>query len=598
MNNALLSYSDAVLYRSGEPYRILAGAIHYFRVHPDLWRDRLRRLKAMGANTVDTYVAWNFHQPKRQDAPDFTGWRDLGGFIDLAADEGLDVIVRPGPYICAEWDNGGFPAWLTGIPGIGLRCMDPAFTTAVEEWFDHLLPIVASRQASQGGPVVAVQIENEYGSYGDDHDFIRWNRRALEDRGITELLFTADGGTDYFLDGGSVEGTWATATLGSRGDEAIATWKRRRPDEPFFNVEFWGGWFDHWGEHHHRRDAGEAAAEARKILDLGGSLCVYMAHGGTNFGLGSGSNHDGTMLQPTVTSYDSDAPIAENGALTAKFHAFREEFFRARGILELPEVPAELLAEAPVLPAQSLALSPGRPLLDLVREAGKPVTSVKPLSFEQLGLDGGMVLYAAQAVLPGQPGAPTESRIRITGLNDRAYLWVDGEYAGVLDDQTGSEGLPVTGTGAPAKLEILVENLGRINYGPLTGQGKGILGGVLINQRYTFHWTQTPVDLANWAPEDLAGLAGSSFEASAPADTYIALPGSTKGFVWLNGFLLGRYWNKGPQETLYVPSPLVKTGVNSIKVLELGEPGNVVELRGTPDLGRSEAGPIAEADLS
>lgn len=597
MNNALLSYHDAVLYRSGEPYRILAGAIHYFRVHPDLWQDRLRRLKAMGANTVDTYVAWNFHQPKRDEAPDFSGWRDVGRFIDLAAEEGLDVIVRPGPYICAEWDNGGFPAWLTGTPGIGLRCMDPMFTRAIEEWFDQLLPTIASRQASAGGPVVAVQIENEYGSYGDDHEYIRWNRRVLEERGITELLFTADGGTDYFLDGGSIEGTWATATLGSRGDEAVATWQRRRPGEPFFNVEFWGGWFDHWGEHHHRRDAEEAALEARKVLDPGGSLCAYMAHGGTNFGLTSGSNHDGTMLQPTVTSYDSDAPIAENGALTPKFHAFRKEFFRAQGIEDLPELPVELLAEAPVLPARSLPLTVGQPLLELVRDAGKPVSSVGPLSFEQLGLDAGMVLYAAEAILPGRPDVPSESRLKITGLNDRAYVWVDGTFVGVLDDVNGSEGLPVSGTGTPAKLEILVENLGRINYGPLTGQGKGILGGVLVNQRYTFHWTQTPVALADWTQEDLEGLAGVDFEAGQPADTYIALPDSGKGFVWLNGFLLGRYWEKGPQVTLYAPAPLLKTGRNSIKVLELGNPGTVVELREAPDLGPVEAGPIAAAGL-
>ncbi|MFJ5954838.1 beta-galactosidase family protein [Paenarthrobacter sp. NPDC092416] len=597
MTHALLSYHDAVLYRSGEPYRILAGAIHYFRVHPDLWQDRLRRLKAMGANTVDTYVAWNFHQPMPHVAPDFTGWRDVGRFIDLAAEEGLDVIVRPGPYICAEWDNGGFPAWLTGIPGIGLRCMDPQFTAAIEEWFDHLLPIVASRQAAAGGPVVAVQIENEYGSYGDDHDYIRWNRRVLEERGITELLFTADGGNDYFLDGGSVEGTWATATLGSRGDEAMATWQRRRPDEPFFNVEFWGGWFDHWGEHHHRRDAEEAAAEARKMLDLGGSVCIYMAHGGTNFGLGSGSNHDGSMLQPTVTSYDSDAPIAENGALTSKFHALRKEFFRAQGIADVPELPADLLAEARVLPAQSLALSAAPDLLKLVRQAGQPVGSVKPLSFEALGLDGGMVLYASEAILPGRPEAPTEARLKITGLNDRAYVWVDGTFAGILDDVTGAEGLAVTGTGVPAKLEILVENLGRINYGPLTGHGKGILGGVLINQRYTFHWTQTPVALADWTSQDLAGLAGADFDVTEPADTYIALPDSGKGFVWLNGFLLGRYWSKGPQITLYAPAPLLRAGRNTIKVLELEKAGTVVELREASDLGPEEPGPIAAAEL-
>ncbi len=507
------------------------------------------------------------------------------------------MIVRPGPYICAEWDNGGFPAWLTGIPGIGLRCLDPMFTAAVEEWFGHLLPIIAARQAANGGPVVAVQIENEYGSYGDDHEYIRWNKRLLEQGGITELLFTADGGTDYFLDGGSVDGTWATATLGSRGDEAVATWKRRRPDEPFFNVEFWGGWFDHWGEPHHRRDAEEAAQEARKILDLGGSLCVYMAHGGTNFGLGSGSNHDGTRLQPTVTSYDSDAPIAENGTLTSKFQALRQEFYRAQSITDLPELPPELLADNPVVPARSLPLSRGQDVLTLARGAGEPVHSATPLSFEELGLDGGMVLYAATAILPGLPDAPAECRLRITGLHDRAYLWIDGRFAGVLDDTSGDEGVVATGTGAPAKIEILVENLGRINYGPLIGQGKGILGGVLVNQRYTFHWTHIPLALAEWEPARLEGLAVAEFDVDVPADTYIALPDSGKGFLWLNGFLLGRYWNKGPQVTLYAPAPLLKAGRNSVKVLELGKPGTVVELRDAPDLGPVEAGPIAAAEL-
>lgn len=597
MNNAVLSYHDAVLYRSGERHRILGGAIHYFRVHPDHWQDRLRKLKAMGANTVDTYVAWNFHQPSPDLAPDFSGWRDLGRFIDLAADEGLDVIVRPGPYICAEWDNGGFPAWLTGTPGIGLRCLDPLFTAAIERWFDHLLPIIASRQASSGGPVVAVQIENEYGSYGDDHGYIRWNRLALEERGITEMLFTADGGTDYYLDGGAIEGTWATATLGSRGDEAVATWEHRRPGEPFFNVEFWGGWFDHWGEHHHVRDATEAAAEVRKMLDLDGSVCIYMAHGGTNFGLSSGCNHDGSRIQPTVTSYDSDAPIAENGALTPKFHALRSEFLRAQGVKEVPELPPELLAEPAVLPAQTLPLTPGPELLSLARAAGTPVPSVRPLSFEQLGLAAGMVLYSASAVLPGKPEAPTESALRITGLNDRAYIWVDGVFAGILDDVTAAEGLNVIGTGAPAKLEILVENLGRINYGPLTGHGKGILGGVLVNQRYTFHWTQTPLRLAEWGSKEIGELAGAEFVAREAADTYLALPDSGKGFVWINGFLLGRYWGIGPQHTLYVPAPLIRAGRNTIKVLELEKPGTVVSLSESADLGATDNSEVSAALL-
>ncbi|WP_426996484.1 glycoside hydrolase family 35 protein [Pseudarthrobacter sp. N5] len=597
MPESILSYRESALFRAGEPHRILAGAIHYFRVHPEQWQDRLRKLRAMGANTVDTYVAWNFHQPRRGEAADFAGWRDIGRFIDLAASEGLDVIVRPGPYICAEWDNGGFPAWLTGIPGIGLRCLDPVFTGAIEEWFDALLPIVASRQTSNGGPVVAVQIENEYGSYGDDKDYLRWNRRALVERGITELLFTADGGNDYFLDGGAIEGTLATATLGSRGDEAVATWQRRRPGEPFFNVEFWGGWFDHWTEHHHVRDVADAAAETRKILDLDGSVCIYMAHGGTNFGLWSGSNHDGKKLQPTVTSYDSDAPIAENGALTPKFHALRAEFFRAQGVQELPELDPSLLTSAPVLPAQTLPVTAGMELLDVVRSAGEPVPGVKPLSFDQLGLDAGMVLYAADAVLPGLPDSPAEAALRILGLNDRAHVWVDGVFAGVLDDVTAAEGLKVTGTGASVKLEILVENQGRINYGPLTGHGKGILGGVLVNQRYAFHWTQTPVALTEWGAEELGKLASAEFQVDTAADTYLALPGFGKGFVWINGFLLGRYWGVGPQITLYIPAPLICQGLNSIKVLELESPGTAVELRTEPDLGPVEAGPVAAAGL-
>lgn len=598
MPTPILSYRDSTLFRSGQPHRILAGAIHYFRVHPDQWLDRLLKLQAMGANTVDTYVPWNFHQPLEHGKPDFGGWRDLGAFIDTAAGIGLDVIVRPGPYICAEWDNGGIPAWLTARPGIGLRCTDPVFTTAIEAWFDQLLPIIVPRQAAQGGSVVAVQIENEYGSYGDDQDYLQWNKRALEQRGITEMLFTADGGTDYFLDGGSLDNTWAAATLGSRGAEAVDTWRHRRPGEPFFAVEFWGGWFDHWGEeNHHVRDVAETSAEVRKILDLDGSISLYMAHGGTNFGLRSGANHDGTRLQPTTTSYDSDAPIAENGALTEKYHALRTEFFRAQGIATPPPLPTALLEPAPVLPEQSVPLGAGKPLLPLLRAAATPVGSVRPLSFEQLGLDAGMVLYSANPVLPGKPGEPVETPLRILGLADRAYIWVDGNFIGILHDHNATDGITVSGTGAAVNLEILVENRGRINYGPLLGQGKGILDGVLVNQRRTFNWTQTPVPLADWGAKELAPLAAATFDVETPADTFLAFPGSGRGFAWVNGFLLGRYDAAGPQATLYVPAPLLSAGTNRIQLLDLEKQGTRLELRAEPELGLPSTGKIAAAEL-
>jgi beta-galactosidase len=599
-----LSFAGRKLYRHGRPHRIIAGAIHYFRVHPGQWEDRIARLAAMGVNTLDTYVAWNFHQPNKGQAPDFCGWRDLARFITLAGDAGLDVIVRPGPYICAEWDNGGFPAWAVSDAGMVLRSSDPRFTAVVADWFDALLPVITPLQAANGGPVVAVQIENEYGSYGDDAEYLRWNRAALQSRGITEMLFTADGGTDYFLDGGSLPDTWATATLGSRGDEADAVWQRRRPGEPFFNVEFWNGWFDHWTENHHTRGAADATAEVRKILDLDGSVCLYMAHGGTNFGLTSGCNHDG-VIQPTVTSYDSDAPIGEDGRLTLKFHAMREAFFAAEG-RELTPVPEALARPAAPLPASVIELAPGTGLLEMAR-AGGAVTSVKPLSFGELGLDRGMVHYTATAVLP--PGGGT---IRLRGLHDRAYLWIDGVPAGVLTDGTAGSGLKVEHSVGPVVLEILVENQGRINYGPLLGQDKGILGGVLVNQRYIFHWEQRALNLERPLEELLelgggAALAGGApppagpgwfhgeHHLAEPADTFLALPGFGKGFVWVNGFLLGRHWEVGPQVTLYVPAPLLRAGTNRVSVLELEHGGTRAELREEPELGA--AGPAHVEDL-
>ena len=274
-----LSYADGRLLRNGAEHRLLGGAIHYFRVHPAQWGDRLDRLKAMGANTLDTYVAWNFHQRRETDRPDFDGWRDLVRFIELAGERGLDVLVRPGPYICAEWDNAGFPAWLTGKPGVGLRSMESEYRRAVTEWFDVLLPLLTPLQAKQGGPIVAFQAENEYGSYGDDPEYVAWTRQVLLEHGVTELIFSADGGNDFYLDGGALDPAanptmLATGTLGSRGAEAIETWHRRRPGEHFIAAEFWNGWFDHWGEEHHRRDAAEAAAEVEQILDGGGSVCL------------------------------------------------------------------------------------------------------------------------------------------------------------------------------------------------------------------------------------------------------------------------------------------------------------------------------------
>ncbi|MEU5827170.1 glycoside hydrolase family 35 protein [Micromonospora tulbaghiae] len=580
-----LGWHDRRLYRRGIPHRILSGAMHYFRVHPDLWHDRIRRLVDLGLNTVDTYVAWNFHQPRADRAPRFDGWHDVEAFIALAGAEGLDVIVRPGPYICAEWSNGGLPAWLTARD-MALRSSDPAFIGSVERWFDELIPRIAGLQASAGGPVVAVQIENEYGSYGDDHAYLLWNRSALLARGITELLFTADGPTELMLDAGTIPGTLAAITLGSKPTAARDLLRRRRPDEPFVVAEYWNGWFDHWGERHHVRGVDSAAGTLDAIVADGGSVSIYMAHGGTNFGLWAGANAGQGRVQPTVTSYDSDAPIAEDGTLTAKFHAMRA-VLGATAPVRVPE-------RMPVLPPARVPLTHCADLLaGLCAVPALTVNTPQPVSFEQLGLDAGMMLLTARPRIPAG-----EHRIVLSDVRDRAVVFADGVPLGIAD--ADNRELPIRGTGATVRLEILVENLGRINYGPLVGQHKGLLGPVLVDRRIVHGWTSTPIALPEWTADDLlratgtgparteAGFAVATVRVDEPADTFLALPGSVHGVVWVNGFLLGRYWDIGPQVTLYCPAPLLRAGENTVVVLETDRLGPVLELRDRPELGPAE----------
>ncbi len=580
-----LTWHGRRLYRRGVPHRILSGALHYFRVHPDLWRDRIRRLADLGLNTVDTYVAWNFHQPREREAPRFDGWRHVERFITTVGEEGLDVIVRPGPYICAEWSNGGLPSWLTGRD-VAIRSCDPEFTTAVGRWFDDLVPRIAALQAAEGGPVVAVQVENEFGSYGDDHAYMRWNRDALAARGITELLFTADGPTELMLDAGTLPDTLAAITLGSKPDAARRLLAARRADEPFVVAEFWNGWFDHWGERHHVRPADSVVRALEEILTGGGSVSIYMAHGGTNFGLWAGANEADGRLQPTVTSYDSDAPIAEDGALTAKFFAVRE-VLGARGPVRMP-------ARMPTLPPARVPLVHRADLRTGLRAVPAPAsTGPRPASFERLGLDAGMVLYTAHPRIP-----PGDHRLMLSDVRDRALVFCDGALLGVADADTRE--LPLHGTGRVVRLEVLVENLGRVNYGPGIGGHKGLLGPVLVDRRIVQGWDSTPIALQEWSTSELArataagpphthaGFAVAAMRVDTPADTFLALPGSRRGLVWVNGFLLGRYWDIGPQVTLYCPAPLLRAGENTVTVLELERLGGILELRDRHALGPPE----------
>ncbi|GAA0996399.1 beta-galactosidase [Nocardiopsis tropica] len=569
---ATLGWSDGELRKNGSPHRILAGAVHYFRVHPAQWRDRLERLAAMGANTVDTYVPWNFHEGV-EGRTDFSGDRDIVRYLEIAASLGLDVYLRPGPYICAEWSNGGLPAWLTGRTR-ALRTSDAHYLRAVDTWFDELIPKLAPLQGAHGGPIVAVQVENEYGSYGSDTAYLEHLRDGLRARGIVEMLTTADGTTAHMQEHGAVPGALPTFTLGTEVDRAR---QLCREDRPLMCSELWGGWFDHWGDVHHVRSADSLMETMDDLLDGGGSVSLYMAHGGTNFGLWSGANHEG-RLQSTVTSYDSDAPIGEDGRLTEKFHRVRASYGRYRNE-PLPPVP-----EAPAFLPDSVAeLRPAARLIDYLRglPAAGPVRPV-PARFEDLAVENAPVVYEAGFAYP------PDSEVTIDGLHDRAVLFLDDQPLGIV--QRGSEcALPLPAAGGRGRLTILVESLGRINYGPLVGEAKGILGGVRAGNRIVHGWVHriVPEERPEFVgtesdvpvlPRDGGGVSVATVHVDTPADAWLSFPGSGRAMVWLNDVLLGRYWDIGPTLSLYAPAPCWRAGANAITVLATDRVGSEVRV--------------------
>ncbi|WP_320774506.1 glycoside hydrolase family 35 protein [Streptomyces sp. CRN 30] len=577
----------------GRPLRLLSGALHYFRVLPEQWPHRLRMLRALGLNTVETYVPWNLHEP-RPGTFDFTGLADLDGFLRAAREAGLYAIVRPAPYICAEWENGGLPWWLSADPEVrATRCRDAAYLAHVDRWYDRVVPLVAGHQITRGGNVLLVQVENEYGSYGTDTGYLDHLARGLRARGIDVPLFTSDGAEDFFLTGGTLPGTLATVNFGSRAAGSLARLRRTRPDDPLMCAEFWCGWFDHWGERHVVRDPADAAKTLAEILETGASVNLYMAHGGTNFATWAGANAadpaTGEGYLPTVTSYDYDAPIDERGAATAKFHALRE-VLAAYADGPLPEPPPP----APLLPPASIPLTESLRLFDVLGHlAGDEVRAPEPPSFEELGIAHGLVLYGTRIPGPRGPYALTAHR-----LADRAHVFLDGAPLGVLE-RGASASLPdVAVPGPHARLELLVESMGRINYGSGDPDRKGV-GRVLHTQQRLHDWTARPVPLGHGTPDGLPwGTPGTAttgpvlhrgfLDVREPADTFVGLTGLSKGYLWVNGFCVGRYWpDRGPQRTLYVPWPLLRPGANEIVVLELdhADAPHAV-LRDTPDLGR------------
>ncbi|MBB6729513.1 glycoside hydrolase family 35 protein [Cohnella zeiphila] len=621
----LLTMRDGRFYRDGALWRMIGGAMHYFRIVPDYWEDRLRKLKACGFNTVETYVAWNVHEPK-EGRFRFDGTADVERFVRLAGRLGLSVVLRPSPYICAEWEFGGLPSWLLADPGMRLRCSYPPYLEKVAAYYDELLPRLKPLLATSGGPIVALQIENEYGSYGNDKNYLTFLKNKLISGGMDVPLFTSDGTEDYMLQGGTLEDTLITLNFGSNPERAFERLGEYQQGKPLVCMEYWNGWFDHWGDEHHVRGHEDVVDVLDRILGMGASVNFYMFHGGTNFGFFNGANHI-EFYEPTVTSYDYNALLSESGDITDKYLAIREVIGR---YAELPDEP--LPPPARKLAYGEVRLTERARLFDSFDRLGEPVSSVYPETMERLGQDYGFIWYETFL-----SGPRPECEIILQEVRDRALIYLDGVYQGVLE-RWGADSVTVDVPAGGAKLGILVENMGRINYGSRMRDVKGITEGVKAGKRlyhhFLFDWTirSLPMDdlsglrFERLRPDetDFAAVAESergeaardvriseekaaepeaesdsseaaavgpafyrgTFHVEEAADTFLKLEGWTKGVAYVNGFNLGRYWEKGPQRTLYVPGPLLRAGENELVLFELhGAKTPIVTLQDFAELG-------------
>lgn len=590
-----LEYKDDRYVWDEAPFRMMSGAIHYFRVVPEYWQDRLLKLKACGFNTVETYIAWNVHEPL-EGKFNFAGIADVAGFIRLAGELGLHVIVRPSPYICAEWEFGGLPAWLLQYSDLHLRCYDRQYLDKVDAYYDQLIPQLVPLLSTNGGPIIAVQVENEYGSYGNDTSYLQYLREGLIKRGIDVLLFTSDGPTDEMLLGGTIDDVHATINFGSRVQEAFQKFREYRESEPLMCMEYWNGWFDHWMEPHHVRDGADVASVLDEMLEQQASVNFYMFHGGTNFGFYNGANHI-AAYEPTVTSYDYDAPLTEWGDITEKYKAIANVMAK-HGFAAGCPLPEPIVKKHYGNVSMSQA-SPLFPQLDFISTVKQSVW-IEPM--EKLGQAYGYILYSTWI-----KGPRNGQKLHIQEVRDRAQVFVDGKPLGVVE-RWNPQPLTIDVPREGARLDILVENMGRINYGPLLRDVKGITEGVRIDNQFQYHWSIYPLPLdeimlsklsfqqleLQEKPEQQEGQSGPAFyrgyfHVDEPGDTFLRFDGWHKGVVWINGFNIGRYWEAGPQRALYVPGPLLCEGVNEIIMFEqepafaYGAPS--ITLSDQPDLG-------------
>lgn len=571
-------------YLDGKQFKIISGSIHYFRTVPQYWQDRLEKLIAMGCNTVETYIPWNMHEPKKGQFV-FDGILDVVGFVKLAQKLGLYVILRPSPYICAEWEFGGLPAWLLAEDGMRLRVNYEPFVKHIREYYSVLLPMLKPLLIDNGGPVILMQIENEYGYFATDASYLKVIKELITEQGIDVPFITSDGPCRESLNAGCMEGVLPTGNFGSNTEERFEVLKQYTKGGPLMCAEFWVGWFDHWGNGGHKKgNLEKSVKDLDKMLELG-HVNIYMFEGGTNFGFMNGSNYY-DELTPDVTSYDYDGVLTEDGQITEKYRLYKQVISKYRDIPEI-KFSTEIRRKA----YGKLTVGDRVSLFSVLDDISKPVFSVYPQSMEKLGQNYGYILY--HSTLDTEEGVDC---IRLWKANDRANIFIGQRKAALLYDREllDEHKLDIRcDKGAP--LDILVENMGRVNFGPyLELQRKGIDHCVQINGHMHNNWEQYTlpldnVDEINFSKEYIENTPSFyrfKFNIEEAGDTFLDFEGWGKGCVFVNGFNIGRFWKIGPQKRLYIPAPLLHKGENEIIIFETdGEHSDSIELKNEPDIG-------------
>jgi beta-galactosidase len=557
---------DEAFLLDGQPYVIRCGEVHAARVPREYWRHRLQMAKAMGLNTVCAYLFWNQHEPR----PGEFNWSDradVAEYCRIAQELGLWVILRPGPYACAEWEMGGLPSWLLKHPDIRLRSRDPKFIEPVRRYITEVGRVLGPLQITRGGPIIMVQAENEYGFYGDDAEYMGEIRQALLDAGFDVPLFACNPKDQ--LRRGWRDDLFPVVNFGTDPRGAFQALRRVLPTGPLMCGEFYPGWFDTWGAPHHTGNTEQYLADLKYMLDNKASFSIYMAHGGTTFGFGTGADRP---FKPDTSSYDYDAPISEAGWATDKFWKTRELFAKYLQPGEtLPDPPAKnpLIAIAPV---RATEVAP------LFVNLAAPREDAVPRSFEAYDQNYGCILYRTK--LPAGPAA----QLTVDAAHDVGQVFLDGKRIGYFDRRSRAYAVDLPARDADATLAILVEAMGRVNFGVEVHDRKGLHAPVRIGDAVLTDWEiyNIPLDNAMLGKLNFESLAESAqvgpmfyratVNVDEPGDTFLDMRPWGKGFAWVNGHNLGRYWNIGPQQTMYIPGPWLKPGANEIVILDLFGP--------------------------